>query len=130
MARDREVDVILDAAHSVGQVEIKLNALGCDFIGVNLHKWVGAPIGCGVIYIKKDRINAIDPYMGKSADVSDINGRIGFASKDPKVPPFIHTGLQPGVSLAINPETVSTVSLNGGRRNLHVINGLSVVTRR
>jgi Selenocysteine lyase len=57
--------VILDAAHSVGQVELNLKGLGCDFIGVNLHKWVGAPIGCGVIYIKKDRIDAIDPYMGK-----------------------------------------------------------------
>jgi selenocysteine lyase/cysteine desulfurase len=76
MAKDRGADVILDAAHSVGQVEIRLNDLGCDFIGVNLHKWVGAPIGCGVIYIKKDRIDAIDPYMGKTADASDIGGRI------------------------------------------------------
>jgi selenocysteine lyase/cysteine desulfurase len=66
MARDRGADVILDAAHSVGQVELNLKGLGCDFIGVNLHKWVGAPIGCGVIYIKKDRIDAIDPYMGKA----------------------------------------------------------------
>ena len=76
MAKQRGVEVILDAAHSVGQVDIKLNALGCDFIGVNLHKWVGAPIGCGVIYIKKDRIDAIDPYMGKPTESSDINGRI------------------------------------------------------
>ena len=76
MARDRGADVILDAAHSVGQVELNLNGLGCDFIGVNLHKWVGAPIGCGVIYIKKDRIDAIDPYMGKPSDTADIDGRI------------------------------------------------------
>ena len=76
MAKDRGVDVILDAAHSVGQVEIMLNALGCAFIGVNLHKWVGAPIGCGVIYIKKDRIDAIDPYMGKPSDAANIDGRI------------------------------------------------------
>lgn len=76
MARDRGADVILDAAHSVGQVELNLNGLGCDFIGVNLHKWVGAPIGCGVIYIKKDRIDAIDPYMGKQRDTADIEGRI------------------------------------------------------
>ena len=41
MAKDRGVDVILDAAHSVGQVDLKLKDLGCDFIGVNLHKWVG-----------------------------------------------------------------------------------------
>ena len=76
MAKERGADVILDAAHSVGQVELKLNSLGCDFIGVNLHKWVGAPIGCGVIYIKKDRIDTIDPYMGKPTEPSDINGRI------------------------------------------------------
>jgi len=37
------------------------------------------------------------------------------------------TGLQPGVSLAINPETVSTVFPG---RNPHEINGLRVVTRR
>lgn len=76
LAKERGADVILDAAHSVGQVDIKLSALGCDFIGVNLHKWVGAPIGCGVIYIKKERIEAIDPYMGKPTEASDINGRI------------------------------------------------------
>jgi isopenicillin-N epimerase len=76
MARERGVDVILDAAHSVGQVELKLNTLGCDFIGVNLHKWVGAPIGCGVVYIKKERIDDIDPYMGKPSRSGDINGRI------------------------------------------------------
>jgi len=76
MAKERGVDVILDAAHSVGQVELQLNTLGCDFIGVNLHKWVGAPIGCGVIYIKRNRIDAIDPYMGKPTEASDINGRI------------------------------------------------------
>lgn len=76
MAKQRGVDVILDAAHSVGQVEIQLNSLGCDFIGVNLHKWVGAPIGCGVIYIKQNRIEAIDTYMGKTTEASGINGRI------------------------------------------------------
>src|SRR5215510_10891696 len=76
MAKERGADVILDAAHSVGQVVLKLNALDCDFIGVNLHKWVGAPIGCGVIYIKKDRIDAIDPYMGKQRDTANIEGRI------------------------------------------------------
>jgi selenocysteine lyase/cysteine desulfurase len=76
VARDRGVDVILDAAHSVGQVDLKLNTLGCDFIGVNLHKWVGAPIGCGVVYIKKERIDDIDPYMGKPSASGDINGRI------------------------------------------------------
>lgn len=76
MAKERGIDVILDAAHSIGQVDLKLKDLGCDFVGVNLHKWVGAPIGCGVIYIRKERIDAIDPYMGKPSGPEDIEGRV------------------------------------------------------
>lgn len=76
MAKDRGVDVILDAAHSVGQVDLKLKDLGCDFIGVNLHKWVGAPIGCGVMYINRSRIADIDTYMAKSPGSTSIADRI------------------------------------------------------
>jgi selenocysteine lyase/cysteine desulfurase len=65
MAKARGVGVILDAAHSVGQVDFDIKELGCDFVGVNLHKWVGAPIGCGVIYINKAHVKDIDPFMGK-----------------------------------------------------------------
>ncbi|MFT3743710.1 MAG: aminotransferase class V-fold PLP-dependent enzyme [Pyrinomonadaceae bacterium] len=76
MAKDRGIDVILDAAHSVGHVDMKIKDLGCDFIGVNLHKWVGAPIGCGVLYINKQRIADIDSYMLKSPGSNDVTARI------------------------------------------------------
>lgn len=76
MAKARGVDTILDAAHSVGQVEFNINEMGCDFVGVNLHKWVGAPIGCGVIYIKKSRVADIDTYMGKAPGSKRVTARI------------------------------------------------------
>lgn len=76
MAKGRGIDVILDAAHSVGQVDLKIKELGCDFVGVNLHKWVGAPIGCGVIYINKSRVGDIDTYMGKSPGSTAVTDRI------------------------------------------------------
>lgn len=76
MARQRDIDVILDAAHSVGQVDFRIADLGCDFVGVNLHKWVGAPIGCGVMYIRRPRITHIDTYMGKTPGSPDITARI------------------------------------------------------
>lgn len=65
MAKKRGIDIILDAAHSVGHIDFDIRDLGCDFVGVNLHKWVGAPIGCGVMVINKKRIKHIDDYMGK-----------------------------------------------------------------
>src|SRR6478672_1453052 len=76
MAKDRGAAVILDAAHSVGQVDLKLKDLGCDFIGVNLHKWVGAPIGCGVMYINKSRVEDIDTFMLKSPGSTSVADRV------------------------------------------------------
>ncbi|MFM5894028.1 MAG: aminotransferase class V-fold PLP-dependent enzyme [Novosphingobium sp.] len=61
MAEARGIDVIVDAAHSVGQLDFKLPDLKAPFIGLNLHKWFGAPLGVGAIYIRKDRLDAIDP---------------------------------------------------------------------
>ena len=76
MARDRGADVILDAAHSVGQLDISLKDLGCHFIGANLHKWVGAPIGCGLVYIDKSRISDIDTFMSKSPGSTAVTDRL------------------------------------------------------
>ena len=44
LARVRGIDVIVDAAHSLGQVDFEIAGLGADFVGLNLHKWMGAPI--------------------------------------------------------------------------------------
>ena len=60
MARSKGVDVILDGGHALGQTEFRLKDLGVDFAGLNLHKWIGSPLGCGVVYIRKDRIKDID----------------------------------------------------------------------
>ncbi len=76
MAEARGVDVILDAAHSVGQVDFNIRDMRCKYVGVNLHKWVGAPIGCGVIYIKKGHTQDIDTYMGRNPGSDRVTDRI------------------------------------------------------
>ena len=60
MARARGIDVLLDGGHALGQTEFNMADLGVDFAGLNLHKWIGAPIGVGVVYIKKARIPDVD----------------------------------------------------------------------
>lgn len=77
MAEARGVDVICDAAHSFGQLDFKLPDLKAPFVGINMHKWVGAPIGVGLAYIRKDRIADIDPYMDEyDSDPPSIRARI------------------------------------------------------
>src|SRR5262249_46941173 len=73
----RGVDVILDAAHSWGQIEFQAPDLGVDFIGFNLHKWIGAPLGVGLMYIRKDRITDIDRHLGdEDFPADDVRSRI------------------------------------------------------
>lgn len=63
VARRHNVDLMLDGGHALGQAEFRLPELGVDFIGLNLHKWIQAPLGVGVVYIRKSRLTEIDPSM-------------------------------------------------------------------
>ena len=63
-AKEHGVDVILDGAHALGQIEFDLQALGVAFAGYNLHKWIGAPLTLGFMYIDPQRLADIDPDMG------------------------------------------------------------------
>jgi isopenicillin-N epimerase len=77
MARARGVDAIVDSAHAWGQIDFKLDDLGADFVGLNLHKWMGAPLGVGVVYIRRPRIPAIDVYMANDEfPADDVRARI------------------------------------------------------
>jgi selenocysteine lyase/cysteine desulfurase len=64
MARKHGVDVMVDAAHSFAQLDFQLPALDADFIATNLHKWFGAPLGTGLVFIRKTRLAEIRPLYG------------------------------------------------------------------
>ncbi|WP_430455756.1 MFS transporter [Rheinheimera sp.] len=64
MARRYGVDVLVDAAHSFAQLDYQLPALDADFIATNLHKWFGAPLGTGLLFIRQSRLAQIRPLYG------------------------------------------------------------------
>jgi isopenicillin-N epimerase len=76
LARERGADVILDAAHAWGQIALDLKDLEVDFAGLNLHKWIGAPLGVGALYVRAERIGDIDPFMGQADLSSSIEERV------------------------------------------------------
>ncbi len=83
MARARGVDTIVDAAHSWGQLDFTLPDLGADFVGFTCHKWIGAPLGTGVAYIRKERLDAIAPALeaiGHGIDAKLHTGTTNFAA--------------------------------------------------
>lgn len=77
MARARGVDVVVDAAHSWGQMDFKVTDLGADFVGFNLHKWIGAPVGMGFLYIRKERLADVDRDLAdEDWPKDDIRSRV------------------------------------------------------
>lgn len=68
LARARGIDVIVDAAHGFGQLAYAVPDLQADFVGINLHKWIGAPVGVGAVYVRRGRVADIDPYMAVKDD--------------------------------------------------------------
>jgi len=84
LARSRGADVLLDCGHALGQTEFSLREMGVEFVGLNLHKWIGSPLGVGVVYIAKDRIKDIDvsPLEGPSdrIDARVHTGTVNYAA--------------------------------------------------
>ena len=88
MARGRGIETIVDGAHSFAQFDFKQKDLGCDYFGTSLHKWLYAPKGTGMLYVKRDKIEKLWPLMAaESKQVSDIRKfeEIGTHSAAPKL---------------------------------------------
>ncbi len=80
-AREHGVDVILDGAHALGQIEFNLAQLGIQFAGFNLHKWIGAPLTLGFLYIAPERLADIDPDMGEfHYPATDVRARTPYST--------------------------------------------------
>ncbi|AXJ06523.1 class V aminotransferase [Pseudomonas fluorescens] len=85
LAKEHGVDIILDGAHALGQIEFDLEALGIAFAGYNLHKWIGSPLTLGFLYIAPQRLADIDPDMGEMHfPAGDIRSRTPHST--PNIP--------------------------------------------
>lgn len=63
MARRRGIETIVDGAHSFAQFGFRREDLQCDYYGTSLHKWLHAPKGTGMLYVKRDKIPKVWPLM-------------------------------------------------------------------
>ena len=73
MAHAKGVPVMVDGAHAFAQLDFKIPDLDCDYYGASLHKWLGTPLGAGILYVKKSRIAALWPIFGDmGVPVDDI----------------------------------------------------------
>ncbi len=95
IAREKGIDIITDSAHALGQVPFSILGLGSDFVGLNLHKWIGNPVGAGVLYIRKERIKDMIPLFG------DVNTAENSITK------LAHFGTTPFAVIMTIPDSIA-----------------------
>lgn len=63
LARSKGIEVVVDGAHSFAHFDFKQPDIGCDYFGTSLHKWLFAPKGTGLLFVKRDKIEKLWPLM-------------------------------------------------------------------
>jgi selenocysteine lyase/cysteine desulfurase len=88
MAHRHGVEVLVDGAHCIGHIPVDLPALGCDYYGSSLHKWLSTPLGAGLLYVRSDHIDKIWPVFAEHHREAGDIGRLNHTGTHP-----VHTDL-------------------------------------
>jgi selenocysteine lyase/cysteine desulfurase len=97
MAHAHGVPVMVDGAHSFAHLDFKIPDLDCDYYGTSLHKWLGAPLGCGLLYVRKDRVKGLWPLLGDNGYPVDDIRKLNHIGTNP-----VHTELSIADALAFH----------------------------
>ena len=88
MAHARGVEVMVDGAHAYSHISFQMKDLDCDYYGASLHKWLSAPLGAGMLYVKKEKIDSVWPLQAeRDLEPNDIH-RLNHIGTHP-----VHTDL-------------------------------------
>ena len=66
LARSRDILLLADSAHGLGMLDMDMHELGIDYLTSSPYKWLGAPTGCGLLYMRKEAQAHIWPTIASS----------------------------------------------------------------
>lgn len=91
LAREHGIQVMVDGAHSFAQFAFERDDIGCDYFGTSLHKWLYAPKGTGMLYVRRDKIKGLWPLMA-APDKMDDDIRKFEETGTQSMAPYLATG--------------------------------------
>lgn len=103
-AKKKNIEVLVDGAHTFAQFEFKIPDLNCDYFGTSLHKWLGAPIGTGLLYVRKEKIKNVWPLFGAGEKETD------------DIRKFEHLGTRPFYIEQATDKAIDFYDMIGGKR--------------
>jgi len=80
LARSRNALSLVDGAQALGMIPVAVRELGCDFYAANLHKWLNACAGAGVLYLRSEAVHRVWPSFVAGHDSWDATDRDGLAT--------------------------------------------------
>jgi selenocysteine lyase/cysteine desulfurase len=63
LGRRHGIPVIVDGAHALAHFDFRLSDLDCDYYATSLHKWLAAPHGTGLLYVRREKIPDLWPLQ-------------------------------------------------------------------
>lgn len=105
LAHQRGIEVVVDGAHSFAHLDFTRQDLDCDYFGTSLHKWLLAPKGTGLLYVRKDKIETIPPLMSAPSGRRKANIR-----------KFEQVGTHPAAPILAIAEALSFHTVIGSKR--------------
>ena len=69
LARDNGIISVVDGAHAIGMLNLDLHELGCDFYATSPHKWLNAPPGTGVLYMREEMQDQLWPTVTEASSL-------------------------------------------------------------
>lgn len=90
VARDAGVMFMLDACQSVGQLRVDVDELNADICTFTGRKFLRAPRGCGMIYVRPETLEKLGSHVGLDAGSSDWSSpwEIDLTPKTRRFTPF------------------------------------------
>lgn len=63
MAREHGITTVVDGAQTFAQMPVSFRDIGCDYYITSLHKWLGAPVGNGMLIVRQEIIDNTWPLL-------------------------------------------------------------------
>ena len=132
LARAHGVFTLVDGAQAVGQRRVDVKQIGCDAYACSPHKWMLAPPGNGVLYVREDRQHDVWATLA-SAHWDDYNQSSGLfrLMQFGTANAALLVGLDAALDfyLRVGPEKIeqrTTTLANSLRNGLKAIKGVSI----
>jgi selenocysteine lyase/cysteine desulfurase len=81
LCRERKIWFHVDGAQSAGMIPVAMRELGCDSFATSGHKWLGAPLETGVLWVRRDRMEEVSPTLvgAYSGELDALPGALRLA---------------------------------------------------